>query len=441
MTKPDAHPFHYPDLAAVDAIVAELRRLPPLVTSWEIARLKSQIAEAQLGKRFLLQGGDCAESFSDCQFGIVANKLKILLQMSLIFVHAARKPVIHVGRFAGQYAKPRSRTVETRGSETLPSYFGDLVNRPEFSASARRLDPNLLLRGYHHAAVTLNFVRSLSAGGFADVHHPEYWDLAFFRNASVDPELRIEYEQTTRQLADALHFMEAWGEVSIEALTQTCFFTSHEGLNLYYESAQTRTVPHRTGYYDLTTHFPWIGERTRALDGAHVEFFRGIENPIGIKIGPTARPDEILRLLDVLNPMEEPGKITLITRMGAGRVCERLPIIVDAVRHAGRRVLWVCDPMHGNTHVTTSGVKTRAFKDIQRDLEATCDIHDALGSYLGGVHFELTGEDVTECTGGAAGITEETLHHNYNSACDPRLNYRQSLEIAFRIARRVTRST
>jgi 3-deoxy-7-phosphoheptulonate synthase len=437
-SKAYAQEVAYDDSAAVDAVVARLRELPPLVTSWEIERLKSQLADAQVGKRFLLQGGDCAESVADCRSPIIANKLKILLQISLVLIHGSQKPVIRVGRFAGQYAKPRSKPTETRDGVELPSYFGDLVNRPEFTPDARRADPALMLAGYQHAAMTLNFIRSLSAGGFADVHHPEYWDLAFFSRAAVPEEIRVEYERTTRQLAEALRFMEALGESTVEELTRVDFYTSHEGLNLHYESAQTRAVPRRPGIYDLTTHFPWIGERTRHIDGAHVEFFRGIANPVGVKIGPSAEPDDIVRLVEALSPNDEPGKVALITRMGAKKVEAALPRVIEAVKRSGRRVLFICDPMHGNTQSTSSGIKTRDFDDIVREVELSFDVHHACGTHLGGVHVELTGEDVTECTGGAAGITEKDLDRNYATMCDPRLNYRQALELGFRIARRMS---
>jgi 3-deoxy-7-phosphoheptulonate synthase len=438
-SKAHAQEIAYDDAVALDAAVAKLRGLPPLVTSWEIERLKSQLADAQLGKRFLLQGGDCAESLADCRSTIIANKLKILLQMSLVLIHSGNKPVIRVGRFAGQYAKPRSKPTESREGVELPSYFGDLVNHPEFDASARRADPQLLLAGYQHAALTLNFIRSLSAGGFADVHHPEYWDLAFFQRASIPTQLREEYEHATRQLAEAFRFMEALGERTVEELTRVDFYTSHEGLNLFYESAQTRAVPRRAGIYDLTTHFPWIGERTRALDGAHVEFFRGVANPVGVKLGPSVSPDDAVRLVERLNPSDEAGKIVLITRMGAKKVEASLPPLVDAMKRAGRRVLWVADPMHGNTQSTASGLKTRDFDDIVREIETSFDVHAACGTHLGGVHFELTGEDVTECTGGAAGITEADLDKNYATMCDPRLNYRQALEMGLRIAKRMAK--
>lgn len=435
-TRKDAQAIAY-DAPALETACARLRELPPLVTSWEIGKLKRLLAEAQQGKRFLVQGGDCAETLADCRSPVIANKLKILLQMSLVMIHEGKRPVVRVGRFAGQYAKPRSKPFESRDGITHPSYFGDLVNRPEFTEAARRADPENLLVAYSHAAMTLNFIRSLSAGGFADVHHPEYWELSFFRQAGMRDSLRVEYERTTRELAEALKFMEALGESSVEELTRVDFYTSHEGLSLPYESAQTRQVPRREGWFDLTTHFPWIGERTRALDGAHVEFFRGIENPVGVKLGPTMTADQVLPLIDVLNPRNEPGKIALVTRMGATKVGDVLPALVEAVKRAGRLVLWVCDPMHGNTQVAPSGIKTRDFDDILREVELTFDVHEGCGTPLGGVHFEMTGEDVTECIGGAAGITIDDLDKNYSSACDPRLNYRQALEVGFRIAKRL----
>jgi 3-deoxy-7-phosphoheptulonate synthase len=436
-TKPAEQQVRYEDPEALRTAVDRLRALPPLVTSWEIERLKALIAEAQVGKRFLLQGGDCAETILDCRPEIITNKLKILLQMSLILIHAGKRPVIRVGRFAGQYAKPRSKPVEVKDGVELPSYYGDLVNRPEFTAEARRADPQLLLSGYSHAALTLNFIRSLSAGGFADLHHPEYWDLSFFNRAELPAELKAEYEATTQQLSEALRFMEALGESTVDELTRVDFFTSHEGLNLLYESAQTRAVPRRAGHYDLTVHMPWIGERTRALEGAHVEFFRGIKNPVGVKLGPAVSPTDVVRLVERLNPDDEPGKIVLITRMGAQKVHDALPPLIEEVRRAGRRVLWISDPMHGNMQVTQSGFKTRNFDNILREIEASFDVHEACGSQLGGVHFELTGDDVTECIGG--GLSEADLDKNYLTMCDPRLNYRQALEMAFLVARRMAK--
>ncbi len=429
--RPLAQEVAYDDPIAVDSVVAKLRELPPLVTSWEIERLKSVVADAQEGKRFILQGGDCAETLLDCKPGIIANKLKILLQMSMVLVHAGQKPVVRIGRLAGQYAKPRSKPTEEREGVVLPSYFGDLVNRPEFTAEARRADPRALLDAYAHAALTLNFVRSLTAAGFADLHHPEYWDLGFFTRSGLTPELREEYMHTTARLSEALRFMEALGEMTVDELSRVDFYTSHEGLNLHYEAAQTRKVPRREGHYLLTTHMPWIGERTRSLEGAHVEFFRGVANVVGVKLGPKVDPQEAIALLTRLSPANERGKLVAITRMGADEVERSLPPLVEAVHRAGRRVLWMCDPMHGNTKSLASGIKTRSFDDILREIERSFAVHQELGTELGGIHFELTGEDVTECVGG--GINEADLDTNYASACDPRLNYRQALEMAFRV--------
>jgi 3-deoxy-7-phosphoheptulonate synthase len=420
----------------VDSVVARLRQLPPLTTSWEIERLRQLIGEAQQGRRFLLQGGDCAETLGDCRPEVITRKLKILLQMSLVLVHGGRRPVIRVGRFAGQYAKPRSSPMEAKDGLQLPSYFGDMINRQEFTSAARVPDPELLVTAYMHAAMTLNFVRSLTAGGFADIHHPEFWDLSSaLSRASLSAEQRGQYQRMSQQLAEALYFMEALGEKTVDELTRVEFFASHEGLSLPYESAQTRTVPRREGHYDLTTHLPWIGERTRDVDGAHVEFFRGIRNPLGVKLGPKATPDEVLRLIDRLNPGNEPGKLILITRFGAAKVADGLPRLVEGVKREGRIVLWIADPMHGNGRTLPSGTKTRDFEDILREVETAFDVHQAAGSFLGGVHFELTGDDVTECIG--AGLTEKDLVENYQTACDPRLNYRQSLEMAFRIAHKM----
>ena len=433
----------YPDRGRVDAAVARLAQLPPLVTSWEIERLKGQIAEAQGGKRFLLQGGDCAEQIAECRSEPITAKLKILLQMSVVLVYASKAPVIRVGRFAGQYAKPRSSATETRvvdgKSVTLPSFYGDLVNRAEFTEEARRPDPFRMVEGYQHAALTLNFIRSLLEGGFADLHHPEYWDLGFMRHAALPEDLRQDYRRMTDRLADGLKFMEAIGERSVDEMHRAEFFTSHEGLNLLYESAQTRRVPRREGYYNLSTHLPWIGDRTRAIDGAHIEYFRGIRNPVGLKLGGAITGEQAVALVRTLNPTREPGKMVLIARMGVKKVRERLPDLVKAVQGAKDigPVLWMCDPMHGNTVSTASGIKTRVFSDVVDEVNASWDIHKELGSHLGGIHIELTGEDVTECLGGASGLTEADLTRNYASPCDPRLNYDQALELAFVLARKM----
>jgi 3-deoxy-7-phosphoheptulonate synthase len=413
-----------------------------LVTSWEIERLRGELAQAQLGKRFILQGGDCAETLADCQPQLIANKLKILLQMSLVLVHGLKKPVTRIGRFAGQYAKPRSSMTETRrdadGSvQTLPSYFGDLINGQAFNASSRTPDPMLLVRGYKHAALTLNFIRSLVDGCFADIHHPEYWNLSFFSHASLSPQVRAEYERMTSNLADGLRFMEALGERAVDDLTRVEFFTSHEGLNLHYESAQTRRVPRRQGWYNLTTHLPWIGERTRGLDGAHIEYFRGIRNPVGVKIGPSATVEQLATLAALLNPANEAGKLLFIVRMGATKVRDALPPLVAGVKARGISALWMSDPMHGNSITTASGIKTRSFDSILQELAAAGSIFAGEGVPLAGVHFELTGEDVTECIGGASGVREEDLSTNYVSLCDPRMNYQQALEMAFLLSRQL----
>ena len=433
--------FQYPDAAALDAARTRMQDLPPLVTSWEIEKLREQIAQGQRGERFILQGGDCAEMIDLCRGDLITNKLKILLQMSLVLIHGLRMPVTRVGRFAGQYAKPRSSPTETKEINgqacTLPSYFGDLVNRIGFDEASRTPDPMLMVEGYMHAAVTLNFIRSLLDGGFADLHHPEYWDLSFFHNASVSDQRRAQYLNMSRTLADSIAFMQNLGEQRVEEATRVDFYTSHEGLNLYYEEAQTRTVPRRDGYYDLSTHMPWIGERNRQLDGAHIEFFRGIQNPVGVKVGPTMDPDELIRLIDALNPGNTPGKLVLITRMGASKIVDGLPRLLDKVKGEGRLVLWMSDPMHGNGITTSSGIKTRSFDDILSELEQAVDCHKQAGTHLGGVHFELTGEDVTECIGGGSGITEDDLGKNYVSLCDPRLNYQQSLELGFLLAQKM----
>jgi 3-deoxy-7-phosphoheptulonate synthase len=429
--KPAAQQVGYGDPKALARVTAEMAALPPLVTSWEVEDLRAQLAKAAAGNAFLLQGGDCAESFEDCRSEPIAAKLKILLQMSLVLVHGTRKPVIRVGRIAGQYAKPRSADHETRGDVTLPAYRGDLINRDGFTPEDREPDPTLMLRAYERAALTLNFIRALTEGGFADLHHPEYWDVSF---AQGSPNAE-HYHRIVESIRESLDFVSAITGVENEVLRRVHIFTSHEALALPYEQAQTRRVPRREGYYNLSTHFPWIGMRTAQLDGAHVEFHRGIRNPLGIKIGPAMTTEWLLGLLDALDPDREPGRITLIHRMGADKVKDKLPPLVEAVRRAGRTVLWVCDPMHGNTETTPQGIKTRRFEKIVSELEQSFELHHALGSRLGGVHIELTGENVTECVGGARGLTEADLAHAYKSRVDPRLNYEQALETALRISR------
>ncbi len=421
----------YPDPKELEKVLAQLTRLPPLVTSWEIEGLKGKLARAARGEVFVLQGGDCAENFEDCESGIIAAKLKILLQMSLILVHGTKREVVRIGRIAGQYAKPRSTDTETRDGVTLPSYRGDLVNQPGFSARERIPNPQLLLRGYERAALTLNFIRSLADGGFADLHHPENWGLGFVKHS----QLAEEYKRIVESIRDSVEFMEAILGSSNREMNRVDFYTSHEGLHLPYEQAQTRQVPNREGWYNLSTHLPWIGKRTAELDGAHVEFFRGVRNPIGIKVGPDSDGVWLRALLDCLDPDKEPGRIMLIHRMGVDGISNALPGLIEEVKASGRTVLWECDPMHGNTETTSSGVKTRRFENILGELEQAFEIHAACDSVLGGVHFEMTGEDVTECMGGARDLSETDLQRAYRSRVDPRLNYEQALEMAMRIAR------
>ncbi|HTR52643.1 MAG TPA: 3-deoxy-7-phosphoheptulonate synthase class II [Kofleriaceae bacterium] len=430
-SRPAAQQASYSDDAALRRVLDEMSRLPPLVTSWEVEELRGQLARAAHGDAFVLQGGDCAESFDDCRSDPIAAKLKILLQMSLVLVHGTKKSVVRIGRIAGQYAKPRSADSETRGGVTLPAYRGDIINRDAFTAEDRAPDPVLMLRAYERAALTLNFIRALVDGGFADLHHPEYWDVSFAKGSPN----AAQYERIVESIRESLDFVSAITGVEAEVLRRVDIYTSHEALALHYEQAATRRVPRRTGYYNLSTHFPWIGMRTAQLDGAHVEFHRGIRNPLGIKIGPAMTADWLLALLDVLDPDREPGRITLIHRMGADQVRVKLPPLVEAVRGAGRTPLWVCDPMHGNTETLPQGIKTRRFDKIVDELEQSFALHTELGSRLGGVHVELTGEDVTECIGGARGLSETDLERAYKSRVDPRLNYEQALEMAMRIAR------
>ncbi|TWI00914.1 3-deoxy-D-arabinoheptulosonate-7-phosphate synthase [Luteimonas cucumeris] len=422
----------YPDQGALATVQRELAALPPLVTSWEIMSLKHCLAEAQEGKRFLLQGGDCAENFSDCSSEVISNRLKVLLQMSLVLVHGLRLPVVRVGRFAGQYAKPRSTDTETRGGQTLPSYRGDIINAPDFTAEARTPDPRRMIKAHARSAMTMNFVRSLIDGGFADLHHPEYWSLGWVGHSP----LADEYHRMVSSIGDAVRFMETLSGESVHNINRVDFYTSHEALLLPYEEAQTRQVPRQWGWFNLSTHFPWIGMRTAALDGAHVEYFRGIRNPVAVKIGPSVTPDQLLKLIDVLNPDDEPGRLSLIHRMGAAHIADKLPALLDAVKRDGRRVLWICDPMHGNTESTSNGYKTRRFANIRSEVEQSFDLHAAAGTRLGGVHLELTGEDVTECTGGARDLTDADLERAYRSTVDPRLNYEQALETAMLIVRK-----
>ena len=421
--------MEYADQGALKSVLEELAMRPPLVTSWEIEALRAQLAEAACGRRFLLQGGDCAEKFEDCRDGIIKNRLKILLQMSVVLIYGLRTPVVRVGRFAGQYAKPRSSPVETRLGVTLPSYRGDNINGQAFTAEARRPDPQRLIKAYQCAAMQLNFVRALGEGGFADLHHVENWNLAF---AERSPFFE-EYDAIVRTIRDALRFAETVAQGPISGLGRVDLYTSHEALHLAFEQALTRAVPHRDGFYNLSTHFPWIGKRTLQQSGAHVEYMRGIRNPIAAKVGPELSPGELQSLARHLNPSNTPGQLTLVTRFGAHAIERHLPPLIEAIQAAGQQVLWCCDPMHGNTEQADNGYKTRRFDNILSELEMALDIHARAKTILGGVHFELTGEDVTECVGGARGIVEADLSRAYQTSVDPRLNAEQSLEMALRI--------
>jgi 3-deoxy-7-phosphoheptulonate synthase len=420
----------YPDQDALKASLDRLSALPPLVFSGEILELRAHIARAAAGHGFVLHGGDCAERFADCDAQTIVRKLKILLQMSLVLTHAMRKPVVRIGRMAGQFAKPRSSDTETKDGITLPTYRGDLVNDLDFTEASRTPNPQRLLESYYHAASTLNFVRALLYGGFADLHHPDHWQLSFMADS---PEFE-RFQAIADRITDAIDFFESLGGLQNSSLERVEFFTSHEGLHLGYEEAFTSQPPRREEHFNLGAHFLWIGDRTRQLDGAHIEYFRGIANPIGIKVGPTCSEDDLCQLIETLNPDDSPGKLTLITRYGAEKIAEYLPKHIRAVQKTGRTVLWSSDPMHGNGIKTTTGFKTRDFNAILKELKSAYEIHESEGGHLGGVHFELTGDDVTECVGGTEGLTEHDLARSYETGCDPRLNYTQSLEMAFLIA-------
>jgi 3-deoxy-7-phosphoheptulonate synthase len=420
----------YPDTDALDRAVADLSRLPPITTSWEVDALKEHFAKAQRGEAFVLQGGDCAETYEECTSENIVAKLKILLQMSLVMIYGMKKPIVRVGRMAGQYAKPRSADTETRDGVTLPSFRGDLINSSGFTVEERTPDPQLILRGYERAALTLNFVRSLIDGGFADLHHPEYWDLGWVGHSPA----AAEYHNIVASISDSLDFLETVSGRQFHLTQRADIFAAHEGLHLHYEQAQTRYLERRKRWYNLTTHFPWIGMRTAQLDGAHIEYFRGIANPVGVKIGPGMTREWLQGIVNALNPNNEPGRLTLIHRFGAKSVEDHLPAMIRTVKEMGAQVLWVCDPMHGNTESTSDGTKTRRFDNIVAELESAFQVHESLGSNLGGVHLELTGENVTECTGGARGLTDADLAHAYKSTVDPRLNYEQAMEVAMRIA-------
>jgi 3-deoxy-7-phosphoheptulonate synthase len=419
----------WPDPAVLDEVVAELRTLPPLVFAGECDQLTERLGAVARGEAFLLQGGDCAETFVDATADSIRSKIKTLLQMAVVLTYGARVPVVKVGRIAGQFAKPRSADTETRGGITLPAYRGDAVNGLEFTASARTYDPRRLLRVYHSSAATLNLLRAFTQGGFADLREVHAWNRGFVRGSAAHQ----RYELMARDIDRALAFMHACG-VDPEAFRTVDMYSSHEALLLDYERALTR-IDSRTGLpYDVSAHLVWIGERTRDLDGAHIDFAASIRNPVAVKLGPTTTPETALALVELLNPDDQAGRLTFVSRMGAERVLDALPPLVDKVTASGATVAWVCDPMHGNTFDAPDGRKTRRFDDVIDEVRGFFEVHRALGTHPGGLHMELTGDDVTECLGGSGGLGEIDLPLRYQTACDPRLNHAQSLELAFLVA-------
>ncbi|KAH7126908.1 phospho-2-dehydro-3-deoxyheptonate aldolase-like protein [Dendryphion nanum] len=439
-SKPIKQVVTYDDQDAVSSALTKLSSLPPIVTPTEIIKLKSSLRDAALGKAFLLQGGDCAELFSYCSDEPIDSKVKLLLQMSLVLIWGMNKPVVRIGRMAGQFAKPRSSPTEIVDGKEVASFRGDILNG--FDPSARKPDPERLVSAYFHSATTLNYVRGQLASGIADLHNPLDWGLGHVR----DKELQAKYQQIVHSISDSLRFMRTIGADTAGQLQTVDLYTSHEGLVLEYEQSLTRRLKHPAsrqseqgspdgkGWYNTSAHFLWVGDRTRQLDGAHIEYFRGIENPIGIKVGPSMQADELVTLLDIVNPTKEIGKVTLITRYGEGKVESMLGAHIEAVKGSGHVVVWQCDPMHGNTRSTESGIKTRHFSSIFSELSSALKVHKEHGSFLGGVHLELTGEAVTECVGGSEGLAEEDLSLNYTTYCDPRLNEKQALELAFLVA-------
>ena len=419
----------WPDRAALQDVIERLKILPPLVFAGECDQLKERLGAVARGEAFLLQGGDCAETFADSTADAIRNKIKTLLQMAVVLTYGARVPVVKVGRIAGQFAKPRSSDTETRGDVTLPSYRGDAVNGQEFTPQARTPDPERLVRVYNTSAATLNLVRAFTQGGLADLREVHAWNQGFVRGDGA----HRRYDAMAQDIDRAMAFMLACG-VDPAAFRAVDLYSSHEALLLDYERALTR-IDSRTGLpYDVSGHLLWVGERTRALDGAHIEFAASVRNPVAVKLGPTTTPEEALALIERLDPDSEPGRLTFVSRMGAGRVREALPTLVEKVTASGAVVAWVCDPMHGNTYEAPDGLKTRRFDDVIDEVQGFFEVHRDLGTHPGGIHMELTGDDVTECIGGSGGLVETDLPMRYQTACDPRLNHQQSLELAFLVA-------
>ncbi|MBN9225102.1 MAG: 3-deoxy-7-phosphoheptulonate synthase [Microbacterium sp. SCN 70-27] len=416
------------DLDAVAAVSAEIATLPPLVFAGEVDNLRDRLAKAAAGEAFLLQGGDCAETFAGATAEQIRNRIKTVLQMAVVLTYGASMPVVKMGRMAGQFAKPRSSDTETRGDVTLPAYRGDIVNGYDFTEASRTADPQRLLKGYHTAASTINLIRAFTQGGFADLREVHSWNRGFAQNPANQ-----QYERLATEIDRAIKFMEAAG-ADFDSLRGVEFYTGHEGLLMDYERPMTRIDSRTQTPYNTSAHFLWIGERTRDLDGAHIDYFSKIRNPIGVKLGPSTSPETAIELIEKLDPEREPGRLTFITRMGAGKIRDALPPLLEAVKATGATPLWVTDPMHGNGITTPTGYKTRRFDDVVDEVRGFFEAHRAVGTFPGGIHVELTGDDVTECLGGSEQIDEATLATRYESLCDPRLNHMQSLELAFLVA-------
>ena len=435
---PAKHLPEYKDKKELDLVLSKVKKYPPLVLTRETRTLKESLAEVVKGKAFLLQGGDCAESFEEFNPDNIRDTFKAILQMSLVLTHSASMPVIKIGRIAGQFSKPRSSPVEKKDGKELPSYLGDNINGMEFTEKARVPDAKRLFRAYSQSASTLNLIRAFSQGGFADLRQVHLWNLGF-----INKKTKGKYKEIEDKISDALSFMEACGITpeNNRRLRTVNFYTSHEALLLPFEEAMTRVDSTTGEYHDTSAHFVWIGARTRQPDGAHVEFCRGIENPIGLKCGPSLKADELIKLCNILNPKNEAGRLTLISRFGANKAEEFLPKLIKAVKKEGLNVIWSCDPMHGNTIKATSGLKTRPFDNVLKEVQNVFSIHQAEGSYAGGLHVEMTGQDVTECTGGAQKISDSDLSNRYRTHCDPRLNASQALELAFLISEEIKKNS
>ncbi len=434
-SKPISQVPAYPDPVALSEAERVLSTFPPLVFAGEARELKARLAAVARGEAFLLQGGDCAESFAEHGADHIRDFFRVFLQMAVVLTHGASKPVVKVGRVAGQFAKPRSADTETIDGVELPSYRGDIINAIEFTEQARQPDPDRMLQAYRQSAATLNLLRAFSMGGYAELTRIHEWTMGFMKGSNWN----VRFEEVARKIDDAINFMAALGlnPENTPALKQTSFYTSHEALLLGYEEALTRRDSITNDWYATSGHMLWIGDRTRQPDGGHVEYFAGINNPIGIKCGPTLTNEDLLRLLDRLNPTDEAGRITLISRFGSDKIAAHLPRLIETVQRAGRTVVWCSDPMHGNTIKASTGFKTRPFERVLSEVKSFFDIHREMGTYAGGVHIEMTGDDVTECVGGLSAVTEATLSDRYNTYCDPRLNASQALELAFLVAEQV----